>query len=247
MAEKKNGVSDIHKGHRQRVWRELTRMGIDENTPAHKVLELMLFFTIPRKDTNELAHTVLNYFDNSFARVMEASVEELMASSETQNKDIPKISEYTASHIKLILELAKYYYTSKAKEEKILMNRITASDFLYKKLADVSVETAHMLCLDNASRFIACPKIAEGDEFAVAISPRQLVKKVTQIGATKVLLAHNHPRGLALPSDADIAVTKQLVSALSGIGARLLDHIIVSDNDYVSLRDSAEYGYIFNF
>ena len=246
MADKKNSVSDIHKGHRQRVWRELTKMGFDENTPPHKVLELILFFTIPRKDTTELAHIVLNYFDNSFARVMEASVEELMEASKTNNKDIPKISEYTASHIKLILEIAKYYYTEKAAEEKIIMNRKMASNFLLKKLADVSVETAYLLCLDNASRFIACPKVAEGDEFAVALSPRQLVKKVTQIGATKILLAHNHPRGVALPSAADIEITKQIAVALSGIGAKLIDHIIVADYDYVSLCDSADYGFIFN-
>lgn len=245
MAEKKNSVSDIHKGHRQRVWRELTNMGIDENTPAHKVLELILFFTIPRKDTNELAHVVLNYFDNSFARVMEASVEELMEASITDNKDIPKISEYTASHIKLILEIAKYYHSSKAAEEKTLMNRVDASRFLQKKLVDTSVETVYLLCLDNASRFLACPKLAEGDEFAVAISPRQLVKKVTQIGATKIILAHNHPRGVALPSAADINITKQVAVALSGIGARLVDHIIVADNDYVSLCDSGDYGFIF--
>lgn len=245
MAKEKNSVSDIHKGHRQRVWRELTKMGIDENTPAHKVLELILFFTIPRKDTNELAHIVLNYFDNSFAKVMEASVEELMASSVTDNKDIPKISEYTASHIKLILEIAKYYYTVKSAEEKTLMNKVEASQFLLKKLVDVNIETVYLLCLDNASRFLACPKIAEGDEFAVAISPRQLVKKVTQIGATKVVIAHNHPRGAALPSAEDINVTKQVAVALSGIGARLVDHIIVADNDFVSLCDSAEYGFIF--
>lgn len=245
LAEKKSSKSTMHAGHRQRVWREFTQNGIDENTPPHKVLELILFFTIPRKDTNELAHIVLERFGGSFANVMEASVEQLMEASVTDNKDIPKISEYTASHIKLMLEIVKYYYSAKAKHEKQLFNRVTASDYLVKKLMHERVEMAYLLCLDSANRFLACPKLSEGDELAVDLSPRKLIETVNKIGATRVILAHNHPRGLAFPSKADIKVTSQIAAALSGINVVFLDHIIVSDNDYVSLYDSKEYGFLF--
>ncbi len=246
MEEKEKKLSNIHKGHRKRVWQELIRNGIDENTPAYKVLELMLFFTIPRKDTNELAHVVLDHFGNSFSSLMEASVEELMEASKTDSKDIPKISEYTASHIKLILDFAKYYETAKATEKRLIFSRNEASDFLYRKLMDTRVEAAYVLCLDNANRFLACPKIGEGNELAVALSSKKLFERITKVGATRVLLAHNHPKGVALPSPADLKVTSQLNLALRAMGVKLLDHIIVSDDDYVSLHDSPEYNYLFD-
>lgn len=238
-------IKDIHKGHRQRVLKELVEFGISEDVRPHKVLEAILFFTIPRKDTSELAYIVWEYFGRSFTRVMEASVEELVASSQTDRKDIPKISEYTARHIKSIMEIAKYYYREKAKEEKWTLNRREGAVFLFKNLVDKNVETVYMLCLDNTNRFLACPKLSEGDEFEASVSPRTLIKKVTQIGATKVLIAHNHPRGNALPSEADLITTRRLAVALSGIGARLIDHIIVADKDFVSIRDSSEYEYLF--
>lgn len=250
MAEDKKNIEDFlkdqHKGHRQRVLKEFTDFGIPEDIRPHKVLEMILFFTIPRKNTDELALIVWNYFDKSFVKIMEASIEELVASTENAPKGMPKITEYSARHIKSILEVAKYYYISKAKEEKKPFTRKMASDFLLKLLEDKSVEATYLFCMDNLGRFLACPKIAEGDEFSVAISPRDLVKKITQIRATNVILAHNHPRGSALPSKEDIDVTKYISVALSGIKVRLVDHIIVADNDYISLLDSAEYSYIFN-
>lgn len=246
MEEKGNKSGNIHKGHRKRVWQELTRTGIDENTPAHKVLELMLFFTIPRKDTNALAHIVLDHFENSFSKLMEASVEEIMEAGKTDSKDIPKISEYTASHIKLILDFAKYYETAKLSEKRMLLTRKQASDFLYRKLMDTRVETAYLLCMDNANRFLACPKVGEGSDFAVALSSKKLFEKINKVGATKVLLAHNHPKGLAFPSAADLQITGQLNVALRAMDVRLLDHIIVADDDYVSLHDTADYNYLFD-
>lgn len=242
---KEKADKDLHKGHRKRVLKSFMEHGIDEKTDPHKILEMILFFTIPRKDTNELAHLVLNYFDNSFTRVMEASVEELIASSKTDRKDIPKISEYTATHIKLLLEIAKFYYTEKVREERRFLSRYDAAEILYKKLAGVEVETVYLLCLDKANRFMACQKICEGDEFSVIISARQLIKKITQIGATKVLIAHNHPKGVAFPSSDDLDTTKRIIVALNSIGAKLIDHVIVAENDYVSLKSSEEYKYIF--
>lgn len=242
---KDGSLDNIHKGHRQRVLKEFVEFGIGEDIRPHKVLEMILFFTIPRKDTNELAYIVWEYFGRSFTRVMEASIEELIASSENVPAGTPKITEYSARHIKSIMEIAKYYYKEKAREEKWALNRREAALFLFKNLVDKNVETVYMLCLDSTNRFLACPKLSEGDEFAVSVSPRQLVKKVTQIGATKVLIAHNHPRGTALPSEADIYTTRQLAIALSGIGAKLLDHVIVADKDFVSIRDSSEYEYLF--
>ena len=226
-----------HEGHRKRVWQEISRLGFDEEAYDHKVLELILFFTIPRKDTNQLAHELLEHFNDSFTEVMEASVEQLM--------EVPGIGEYTAVHIKTMLDIARFYQLRKAREKKYIFTTAGASKVMVRMLTDARVETAYLLCLDNANRYIACPKLAEGDEVAVGVSTRKIVETVTKTGATRVLLAHNHPRGVAIPSISDIAITSQLVQALSGMNAVLIDHIIVAENDYVSLRLSKEYEYIF--
>lgn len=126
-----------------------------------------------------------------------------------------------------------------------MFNRASGSAFLVHMLNDARVETAYILCLDNVNRFIACQKLAEGDELAVVLSPRKLVERVTRLGATRVLLAHNHPRGVAIPSKADIQITSKISSTLSGIGVAFMDHIIVADNDFVSMRDSADYQLLF--
>ena len=237
MADNNGKISGIHNGHRQRVWKEFVKSGITENTPPHKVLELMLFLTIPRKDTNELAHTLLSHFGNSFSNVMEASVDQL--------KEVPGITEYTASHIKLILEFAKYYESDKVGKKAEIFDRQTGAEFLVKKFMGETVEKAYLLCLDSTYKLLACPKISEGDEISVALSTRAVAEQVTKTGATQVMLAHNHPRGFAVPSLQDIKMTTQIATMLNNIKVNFLDHIVVGDGDYVSMRDSQKYGYLF--
>lgn len=236
MAEKKEGISGIHNGHRQRVWKELTKTNINENIPPHKVLELILFFTIPRKDTNELAHLLIDTF-GTFGGVMDATIEQL--------KTVPGITEYTASHIKLILEFAKYYESSKMNDNPIIFNQKTCEDFLLKKFMGARVETTYLLCLDNLNRFISCQKLSEGDEISVGISVRQIVEICTREGATKTVLAHNHPRGSALPSQEDITLTYRIRTALSCIDIDLIDHIIYTCDDHISMRCSEKYKHLF--
>ena len=236
--EKSEKTSGIHNGHRQRVWREFARSGINENTPPHKVLELLLFFTIPRKDTNELAHILLNHFGDSFSNVMEASVEQL--------KEVPGITEYTASHIKFILEFAKYYESDKINGKPHILDRKSGSEFLVKKFMGATVEKSYLLCLDSTFKYLACPQISEGDEISVALSTRSIAEQITKTGATQVLLAHNHPRGFSVPSVQDIKTTSRIATMLSSLKVTFLVHIIVSSGEYVSIRDSKGCDYMFD-
>ena len=229
-------MSGIHDGHRERIRQQFLEQGFSENTPPHKILELLLFYSIPRKDTNETAHRLIEKF-GSIAGVVDAPEEELIK--------IPGITKNSVCLIKLILPVARAYIRDKKDEENLIDSSTKALSYLSGKFLGLSVETAFLLCLDNKGRVLGCPKLAEGDELCVLVSARTVVEQAFKTKATAVVLAHNHPKGLAFPSAADIVVTKDIAEALKHLGVKLLDHVIVADSDCVSMALSKDYKEIF--
>ena len=100
------------------------------------------------------------------------------------------------------------------------------------------VETVFLLCLDAKCKVLCCKEIGEGSVNAAGISVRRVVETALNAGATTVVLAHNHPSGLALPSVEDIQTTRRVATALSAVEIHLADHIVVADGDYVSMVQS---------
>lgn len=229
-------MSGIHDGHRERTRQQFLEQGFSESTPPHKILELLLFYSIPRKDTNGIAHRLIEEF-GSISGVVDAPEEELVK--------IPGITKNSVCLIKLILPIARTYIKDKKAKENIIDNSTKAINYFSGKFLGLTVETAYLLCLDNKGRILGCPKLAEGDELCVAVSARTVVEQVFKTKATTVMLAHNHPKGFAFPSAADITVTRDIATALEHLGVRLLDHIIIADSDCVSMALSEDYKKIF--
>ncbi len=229
-------MQDSHKGHRDRVKKQFLAEGFSENTPPHKLLEMLLFYCIPQKDTNELAHTLLAEF-GSFKGVLDAPVRELVK--------FPGITENSVCLLKLIMPAARLYCNSEMEKENFA-NLSAAAEYLASKFVGRTIEAVFLLCLDNRGRMLACTKLSEGDEISVGVTARMVVEEVLKNKATAVMLAHNHPKGFALPSPADIRRTTEISTALFHIGVNFLDHIIVADNDYVSLAQSKEYKFLFD-
>lgn len=225
----------VHDGHRNRLRARFLAEGLESFQP-HNVLELILFYALPRKDTNELAHALLNRF-GSFNAVLDASVEELCK--------VNGINYGTAVLIKSYMPVARYYTACKGSDELILDTAEGCGDYLLQVFAGLKEERTYLLCLDSRCKFLSCVAVAEGDSCSVGFNSRRLVEEVINAGATCVVLAHNHPSGVALPSQSDIESTKLVARLLRGIGATLVDHIIVANDDYVSLAQSAEYNDIF--
>lgn len=230
-------MSGTHDGHRQRVRKQFLKDGFPDSTPYHKILETLLFYAIPRKDTNELAHKLIDTF-GSFAGVFDASAEDLMR--------VGGVSENTACLIKMILPIARHYDKDLFENRLYLPLRSQAAEFLAKRFIGRTVETVFILCLDNKGKVLDCNMVSEGDEVSVAISARTVVEQVFKTHATAVMIAHNHPRGVALPSKQDVKVTRDISTALENLGIRFLDHIIVSEGDYISMADSREYELMFS-
>ncbi len=221
----------IHSGHRQRLKERFLNEGLDHFEDIN-VLELLLFYSIPRIDTNELAHELINEF-GSFPNVMEASVEDL--------KKVKGIGDNAATFISFINAVNRYYRIKKAEGSETISKPEQYIAILEPRFTGRKNETVFLLCLDPKSKIICCKQVGEGSATSAHISVRKVVEAALAVNAASVVLAHNHPGGFAIPSKADEETTYRIAKALSDVDVVLLDHVIFSDTDYSSLVESAHY------
>lgn len=222
----------VHDGHRDRLRERFLENGLDGFNDLN-ALELLLFYAIPRKDTNPIAHALLDKF-GSLSAVLNASQQELT--------EVPGVGSSAAALIRLVPQMVKKSRVSKAKEIRFIRSASDAAAFLLPRFYGEQDELLLMLCLDSKHAVICCNEMGRGVVNAVDTSVRRVVETALKCKACSVIIAHNHPSGVALPSREDDFFTKQLYSSLRIIGIRLEDHLIFADEDYVSLADSGVMG-----
>ena len=218
----------IHDGHRSRLKERFQNQGLDGFTEV-QVLELALFYCIPRKDTNPIAHALLEHFGGR-SQGLEAPVEEL--------KRIPGMGESSASFLHLITELGRYYMVHRSTQTSILPTLEQCAEYLVPHFFGRRLETVFLLCLDAKCKVLCCKEVGEGSVNSAGSSVRKIVETALGANASSVVLAHNHPSGVALPSAEDIQTTRRIAMALSAVEITLADHIVVADDDYVSMAQS---------
>lgn len=218
----------IHDGHRDRMKKRYTEEGLDHFSEI-QVLELLLFYCIPRKDTNPIAHALLERF-GTLAQVMDASVEDLQS--------VEGMGYSAAVFLRLVRDSGRYYQVNRSTNVKILPTLESCAEYLVPHFYGRKVETVFMLCLDAKCKVLCCREVGEGSVNSAGISVRKIVETALSTGSSTVVLAHNHPSGLALPSGDDIQTTRRIAQALKAVEVNLADHIIVADGDYVSLAAS---------
>lgn len=221
----------VHDGHRQRLRQRFLTDGLDNFTDI-QVLELLLFYCIPRRDTNELAHTLLERF-GSLPQVLEAKPEDLMK--------VDGIGENAALFLNLIPAAGRYYEVERAKCTKILRNIDSCGHYLQSRFKGRSQEMVYLLCMDAKCKVLNCQLVGEGSINSASVPVRRIVEMALASNATTVVLAHNHPSGLALPSHEDLSTTQRLAMALDAVDITLADHLVYADDDYVSLVQSGYY------
>ena len=221
----------VHINHRQRVKARYESGGLDA-FEEHQVLELLLFYCIPQRDTNEIAHRLIERF-KTFGQVLDAPIKEL--------EKVEGVGHSTALYIKLLRDSQRYYHIHKEKEETILKDLNACGRYLVNYFDCCKVETVYMLGLDAKCKVLFCREVGEGNVNSAAVSVRKIVDIALTENATSVVLAHNHPSGLALPSREDIQTTKRIANALNAVDVVLADHMIVCDGDFVSLVHSGLY------
>ena len=223
----------VHKGHRERLKARFLETGLDSFTDV-QALELLLFYAIPQKDTNPIAHALLDRF-GSLSQVLDAPLEAL--------KKVPGISDHSASLLRLVTELARFYQVDSAQRTEVLTSLDACGRYLVPRFFGRKVETVFLLCLDAKCKVLCCREIGEGSVNAASISVRKVVEAALSANATTVVLAHNHPSGVALPSAADVQTTRRIAAALSAVEVKLIDHIVVAEGDFISMVQS---GYRFD-
>lgn len=221
----------IHTGHRQRLKERFRKEGLSTFNEIN-ALELLLFYCIPKQDTNEIAHALLERF-GSFANVLDAPEEDLL--------QIKGVGEHVATFLKLLTQARGYYYVSQSNSLNIINSYEDAGDYLRRRFYGIKREAVFLLCLDAKCKVLCCEKIGEGGINSASVPIRRIVEVALKSDASFVILAHNHPSGVAIPSGDDMRTTIELARVLRGVDVALLDHIVVADSEYVSLTQSNYY------
>ena len=218
-----------HEGHRERLRERFRKEGL-ANFQPHEVLEFLLTYSISRRDTNPIAHNLLDRF-GSLEGVLEASEEELM--------EVDGVGERSATLIHLMPALSAYYLNDKNSRSHFICDSTSKmGQYLIPKYLGKAEECSYLLSLNNRKQLISCDLVGHGSVSSSPIYFRKVSQILLRHQATAAVISHNHPKGFALPSSEDIQVTRMLADFTRHLEVELLDHIIVSGTDYVSLRDS---------
>ena len=227
MTEKEK---QIHTGHRSRLREVYLNSGIDGLSDVNR-LELLLFHVYPRRDTNPLAHALLEEF-GSLSAVMTAGVDRLTK--------VPGVTKNAAILIEFVGQLNAVSERERtlARTHRVLDTTIKCADYLLPCFFGLNAEVVYLLCLDAKCRMLACRRLGEGSVNTAEVSIRKIVETALHHNAVSVVLAHNHPSGACRPSGEDESTTLRIWNALDAVQIQLSDHIIVSGVDYYSMADA---------
>jgi DNA repair protein RadC len=217
-----------HKGHRNRLKQRFLTEGLDGFEP-HNALELLMFYSQPYRDMNETAHALIEKF-GCFSSVLDAAYEELI--------EVDGVGAHTALLIKLIPELCRYYLTDRSGQAEFVTSAEQAGRYFLPRFKGYTNETVLMLSLDDKGECLMCTKLFEGGINSAQIDIRKVMEAALRTKASRVILAHNHTSGIALPSREDEEATKRIAEVLHAVGIELADHIVVAGDQFVSMAQS---------
>ncbi|MBR5246367.1 MAG: DNA repair protein RadC [Clostridia bacterium] len=241
MAPKKPEITNkkvnVHEGHRDRLRQRFLTEGL-ENFQPHNILELLLFFSIPVKDTNKTAHELIHRF-GSLSSVFDASFDDLCT--------VNGIGERTATLIKLMPELFRMYEIDKINNtDDVLDNCELVAGYASKYFKGVTEEHLYLLCLDSSFKVLQFEQISSGTVNSTPLNNRKIVELAYKYNAANLILVHNHPSGVVAPSRLDVNATMNIIEILKPLGMRLSDHIIIGNgDDFFSFRRSDKWKALF--
>lgn len=221
-------MNDEHKGHRQRMKKRYLLDGID-NFEQHEILEMLLFYCVPMKNTSDLAHRVISEF-GSISAFFDAPIDALIEFG---------LSENQATFFKLMPDIARVYIDDKHNNNDKIIDSENIATHILDKFIGRENENVLTLLLDSKGKELFCGIVSKGSISTTEIPIRKIVDLALRYHAKSVVVAHNHPSGVCLPSNEDLVATVNIKNALSLIGVNLIDHFIVADNDCISLAQSA--------
>lgn len=234
--EQENKKKNVHEGHRERMRNKYVNKGI-EVFEQHEILEMLLFYAIPRKNTNDIAHRLLEAC-GSLSAVFDAPIDILMQQGLSYN---------AAVLLHMIPDLSRAYQSDKFdNEEKIITDENIGKKMVHL-FAGKNEECVYAFFLDAKGKEKYSGIISKGDASSAPMFSKDIVSIAARCKAVTVIIAHNHPSGVAFPSRADLEATADIADALDTIGVHLADHIIVADRDYISLSSTPPFSRMFDY
>lgn len=217
-----------HQGHRQRMRERVRNYGLD-SLADHEVLEYILYTTNAQRDTNEIAYNLLERFGD-FASVLEASEEELCT--------VEGIGPTSARLLHMLPQVSRYYGRCRTDGKRCFNTTEQLGSYLMAKFAWSDYERAMLVSLSTRRHIKAAVWLREGTSDRVSLDIKNVVAAAIKGGTDAVVLCHNHPNGVALPSLEDMDATGSIARALGLVNVHLLDHFILTDTEYFSMRDA---------
>jgi DNA repair protein RadC len=219
-------------GHHKRLRDRFTKSGLD-GFHDYEVLELLLIFVLSRKNTKSIAKDLLAKF-KTLSGVFSAEKEEL--------QEIKWVGERTAVYLKLLNDTLGFVFEERAQNEEIQFTK-TAQLFEYFKatIGNKKNEVIRAVYLDSQNRLIHAENLSEGTVAEAVAFPRKIVEGALKHRSVSVIIAHNHPSGVAEPSDNDDKITEQIKKALETVGISLQEHMIIAGDEYFSYKKT---GYL---
>ncbi|HNW86620.1 MAG TPA: DNA repair protein RadC [Candidatus Limiplasma sp.] len=214
-----------HSGHRQRMRERYVKQGLD-GFAQHEVLELLLFYAIPQKNVNPIAHALIDRFGSLYG---------VLNATQKQLTQVEGIGEYAATYLSLFLPAARHAEAGRSASRIKLGTRRAAVDYCIRLLDGEKREMFYALCLNGQMETIGDVLIAKGSLSDVPAYPRVVMDAVLTHNAHGVIFCHNHPGGTISPSQADLDATATLSRLLAEVEVTLIDHIIVAEQDALSM------------
>ncbi len=216
---------NLHIGHRKRLKEKLIRSNIG-SLADYEILEILLFYSIPRKDVKPLAKSLLKKYHN-IGTIVTIPTNELKENG---------ITESTITLFRLIKEINSSINKEQLLDKPIINSWKILIDYIRSNIGYDKTECLHIMYLNHKNILIADETEKHGTINSVSIYPREILKKIILYNASSIVVVHNHPSGITEPSQADITLTKQLEKALEPLKISLIDHIIISSNSYFSFK-----------
>ncbi len=225
-------MAGVHDGHRRRLMQKAFEIGLDK-LEEHEMIEILLFHVIPRVNTNEIAHRLLDKFGNLYS-ICHASAEELIS--------VKGIGTKTADYLKMLPTYAKLYELASNGKSPYLNTPEKLGNYCVTLFKDVHNEELYVLCLNARKQLLGRKYINSGDSTTVNVELKEIIRNVVEYNPTYVVITHNHPSGSLTPSNDDVVFTQNLREYLQRINIIVSDHILVAGNSYISFKET---NYVF--
>lgn len=228
MMDSRKKLKTSNEGHRKRFFERVEKCGAS-TLSDHELIEGTLFFVFPRRNTNDIAHAIMDRF---------GSIKGLLDASEAEIMSVPMVGKRCAVLFAFIAEIMRRYFRVSGKKETFdTVEKV--GEFFMSRYICVGTERVYMLLLNNSMRYIDCVLIGEGSINSVAFDAKRAYQYAFERKAANVIIAHNHPGGIAIPTEDDSRTTAMLANGFGCLGINLVEHFIIAGDRYLPLIRSS--------